>query len=146
MRKGSDFIFENVELLDYRLHKISLKRGKSYIESPEWLRSKRATINLQNNDDKCFQYALTVELNHQNIRNNSERISNIKPFINQYNLKDINIKEDRGKLEKKKKIWQLTGKSLHKIIRQLLLISYLYPWVTAMEGPGGPWPPHFFDK
>ena len=102
MRKGSDFIFENVELLDYRLHKISLKRGKSYIESPEWLRSKRATINLQNNDDKCFQYALTVELNHQNIRNNSERISNIKPFINQYNLKDINIKEDRGKLEKKK--------------------------------------------
>ena len=101
MRKGSDFIFENVELLDYRLHKISLKRGKSYIESPEWLRSKRATINLQNNDDKCFQYALTVELNHQNIRNNSEGISNIKPFINQYNLKDINIKEDRGKLEKK---------------------------------------------
>ena len=100
MRKGSDFIFESVELLDYRLHKISLKRGKSYIESPEWLRNKRATINLQNNDDKYFQYALTVELNHQNIRKNSERISNIKPFINQYNLKDINIKEDRGKLEK----------------------------------------------
>ena len=68
MRKGSDFIFESVELLDYRLHKISLKRGKSYIESPEWLRNKRATINLQNNDDKYFQYALTVELNHQNIR------------------------------------------------------------------------------
>ena len=70
MRKGSDFIFESVELLDYRLHKISLKRGKSYIESPEWLRNKRATINLQNNDDKYFQYALTVELNHQNIRKN----------------------------------------------------------------------------
>ena len=70
MRKGSDFIFESVELLDYRLHKISLKRGKSYIESPEWLRNKRATINLQNNDDKYFQYALTVELYHQNIRKN----------------------------------------------------------------------------
>ena len=96
MRKGSDFIFESVELLDYRLHKISLKRGKSYIESPEWLRNKRATINLQNNDDKYFQYALTVELNHQNIRKNSERISNIKPFINQYNLKDINIKKKTG--------------------------------------------------
>ena len=25
--KGSDFILENVELLDYHLHKVSLKRG-----------------------------------------------------------------------------------------------------------------------
>ena len=59
MRRGSDAIFENVEVLDNHLHKISLKRGKPYIESPEWLRNKRITINLQNNDDKCFQYAIT---------------------------------------------------------------------------------------
>ena len=47
MRGGSDFIFESVELLDYHLHKISLKRGKSYIKSPECLENKRATINPQ---------------------------------------------------------------------------------------------------
>ena len=33
MRGRSDFVFERVELLDYHLHKISLKRGKSYIKS-----------------------------------------------------------------------------------------------------------------
>ena len=44
MRGGSDFIFESVELMDYKLHKASLKRVKSYIESPEWLVNKRATI------------------------------------------------------------------------------------------------------
>ena len=33
MRGGSDFIFESAELLDYKLHKTSLKRGGSYIES-----------------------------------------------------------------------------------------------------------------
>ena len=27
---------------------------------------KKATINPKNNDDKCFQYALTVALNYQN--------------------------------------------------------------------------------
>ena len=27
----------------------------------------KATINLQNNDDKCFQYAVTVVLNYKNI-------------------------------------------------------------------------------
>ena len=47
-----------------------------------------------------FSYAITVASNHQNMGNNLERISNIKPFINQYNWKDINIKEDREKLEK----------------------------------------------
>ena len=86
MRGGSNFIFESVELLNYNLHKISLKRGKSYVKSREWLENKKATINLQNNNDNnFFRYAITIALNHQNIGNNPERISNIKPFINQYN-------------------------------------------------------------
>ena len=74
----SKFVFENVELLHYKLHKISLNRGGSYVDSPEWLKNKKATINPKNNDEKCFQYALTVALNYQNIKNNPERITNIK--------------------------------------------------------------------
>ena len=31
LRKGSDFIFVRVDLLSHNFHKISLKRGKSYI-------------------------------------------------------------------------------------------------------------------
>ena len=34
----------------------------------------KAIINPENNDDNCFQYALTVALNHQNIENNPQRI------------------------------------------------------------------------
>ena len=53
--KGRDFNFESVDLMDYKLHKVSLKRGGSYIKSPEWLINKRATINPKNEkDDKCF--------------------------------------------------------------------------------------------
>ena len=37
-------------------------------------KNKKATINPKNKDDKCFQYALTVTLNYQNIKNNLERI------------------------------------------------------------------------
>ena len=36
LRKGSDFVFESVDLFSYSFHKIGLKRGKSYIKSPEW--------------------------------------------------------------------------------------------------------------
>ena len=49
MRGRSDFIFERFDLLDYDLNRISLKRGGSYIKSPERLENKRATINPRNN-------------------------------------------------------------------------------------------------
>ena len=49
--RGSNLIFDSVNLLYYHLQKISLKRGESYIGSPEWLKNKKATINPKNNDD-----------------------------------------------------------------------------------------------
>ena len=59
--RGSEFVFDGVNALYYDFNKISLNRGKSYIDSPEWLKNKKATINSNNNDDnKCFQYALTI--------------------------------------------------------------------------------------
>ena len=64
LRSGSNFVFESVNLLTYHIHKTRLKRGKSYIKSPEWILNKRATINPKNKDNKCFQYSITVALNH----------------------------------------------------------------------------------
>ena len=88
--KGSSYIFEGIDLLKYHLHKISLNRGSSYIESPEWLHNKGVTINRKNTkDNNCFQYAITAVLNYQNINHYPERISKLKPFINNYNWKDI---------------------------------------------------------
>ena len=66
--KGSEFVFDNVNLLYYKFHKISLNRGGSYIDSPEWLKYKKATINPKNNDDKDFQYAVAIALNREQIK------------------------------------------------------------------------------
>ena len=85
--KGSEFIFDSVDLLYYKYHRISLNGGGSYVDSPEWLKKKKAIINLKTDYDKCFQYAVTVPLNHQNIKYNPGRISNIKSFIKLYNWK-----------------------------------------------------------
>ena len=38
--RGSDFVFEGVDLLDSKLHGVHLKRGGSYIKSPQWLEKK----------------------------------------------------------------------------------------------------------
>ena len=68
-----------------------LNRGGSYIDSPKWLKDKKSTINPKNNDDKCFQYAIKLALNLHKINRDPQRISKIKPFINQYNWKDIDF-------------------------------------------------------
>ena len=95
LMKKSDFVFDSVDLLFYELHKISLNRGVSYIDSLKWLKNKNVTINPKNDDNKCFQYALTVALNYQKTKNNSERITKIIPFIDQYNWKEINFPSKR---------------------------------------------------
>ena len=55
MIKGSDFVFESVDLMDYKLHRVRLRRGGSYIKSPEWLLHKGTTINPKiKYDDECL--------------------------------------------------------------------------------------------
>ena len=83
--RGSEFVFDSVNSLHYKLHKISLNRGRPYIGSPKWLKNRKATINPKNNDDKCFQYGLNAAVNHEQIKKDPQRITKIKPFIDQYN-------------------------------------------------------------
>ena len=100
--KGSDFIFNGVNYLFYNLNRITISKGGSYIESPKWLKDKKCTINQKNTDNKCFQYATTLALNFNNIDKHHQRISKIKPFINNYNWNNINFptaKKDWNKFE-----------------------------------------------
>ena len=43
--RASEFIFDSVDALHYELNKISFSKGGSYIDFPEWLKNKKATIN-----------------------------------------------------------------------------------------------------
>ena len=79
--KDSDFEFDGVNLLYCDFNKISLNRGGSYIESAKWIKDKKSTINPKNNNYKCFQYAVTVALNHDKINNHPQKVPKIKRFI-----------------------------------------------------------------
>ena len=90
--KGSEFVFNYVHLLYYKCHKINQNPGGSYIDSPDWIKNKKVTINLVNKkDNTSFQYAITVELNDKEIKKDTQRITKIKPFINKYELEGINF-------------------------------------------------------
>ena len=78
-------------------------KSKLELYSSEWLRSKKESIT---NEDNCFQNALNDSLDYQTIKTHPERISKLKPYINQYNWKDIKFpshKEDWNKSQQNNK-------------------------------------------
>ena len=56
--RGSEFVFDYVHLLYYKCHNIILNRGGSYIyiyiDSPDWIKKKKATINSINKKDNVL--------------------------------------------------------------------------------------------
>ena len=78
--KRSEFAFDSVDLLYYKLSKISINHRIIH-RCCQMVKKKKATINIKNNDNKCFQRAITVLLNHEQNKNDLERILNVKPFI-----------------------------------------------------------------
>ena len=104
--RGSDFEFDGVNLY-YNFNKTSLDRGGSYIEPAKRIKDKKSIINPKNNDHKCFPYAVTLALNYDKFDRNPQRISKIRPFIDQYNWKDIDYpatSKDWKKIERNKEL------------------------------------------
>ena len=76
-RTDSSYVSGSFEELSIHFHKIDLKRGSSYIPTPKWLETKKATINPENmNGNFCFVYAGTIVIYHKEIGDHPERISN----------------------------------------------------------------------
>ena len=99
--RGSEFEFDGVNFLYYDFNKTSINKGGSYRDSPKWLKDKKSTINPKNNDDKCFQHAVTLALNLNKIKKDPHILSKIKPFIEKY-IEDIvfpSTIKDRKKFE-----------------------------------------------
>ena len=57
-------------------------KSKLELYSFEWLRSKEKSIT---NEDNCFENALNDPLDYQRIKKDPQKMSKLKPYINQYN-------------------------------------------------------------
>ena len=74
--------------------------GSSYIELPEWLKSKKAVINPQNKDEECFKWTVIGALYHEEIKHHPERISLLWAYENQYNWKGLEFPVSIKKIDK----------------------------------------------
>ena len=102
-----DYLINHIIYLDNLFNDFAIKNNNSdqvleeqiinnstFIEIPEWLKGKklkRSVLNPNNKDNKCFQYPVIPFLYHEQIGRNYCRISNIKPFINNFNWENINF-------------------------------------------------------
>ena len=63
----------------------------TYVETPICIKSKKAVLNPKSNDNKSFQYSITLSLYHKEVGNNFNRITKIKPYVNNFNWNNINF-------------------------------------------------------
>ena len=54
----SGLMIVKVESIHIMYNKYNPTRAGQYIELPKWVKSKRACINIQNKDEKCFKYCV----------------------------------------------------------------------------------------
>ena len=73
--RGSNWRFKSIDSLE--IHTVSYRPlgGSSYIPLPKALQSRKAIINLKNDDDKCFLYSVTRALHP--VERDAERTSKI---------------------------------------------------------------------
>ena len=86
-KNGSGWYFKEVIRLE--IHTVDYKpmNGKSHIPLPDFLMRKKAIINMQNKDDKCFLWSVLRYLHPR--EKHSTRINDLREYENDLNFKGI---------------------------------------------------------
>ena len=91
-RESSSFVYESVEECNIHFNKIDLRRSASFIDTSEWLKHKKATINPQNkNDAYCFMYTIGIALYHSELSKNPDRIGKKLDIYSAFNWHNIDF-------------------------------------------------------
>ena len=80
--KGSGAVYKCTKEIEIVLFPYEPLKGSSYISLPPFIANKQAVINVKNNDDKCFKWAVLSALHPVNGKNHPERVINYVPFDN----------------------------------------------------------------
>ncbi len=79
----------NIINVNFKLREYKPLSGSSYIELPEWIYNKKATINIKNEDQKCFKYCLQYHKHKNEITHRPERVSWYSKWNNDYDFSNI---------------------------------------------------------
>jgi hypothetical protein len=103
--RGSGINHFIIRSIDININKYKPLTGSSYIPTPKKLASKKAIINVQNEDNKCFMYSVLSALHTP--EQDAQRVSKYSEFIKLYNWEGIEFPtpiNQISKFEKKNNI------------------------------------------
>jgi len=81
VRMGSGWVISRLIHLDYHLARYRPLRGSSYVPLPPFLVNKKAVVNVQNNDQKCFLWSILAALHPT--PHHPYRVVNYRPYENE---------------------------------------------------------------
>ena len=84
---GSDWFFKQIHQLEIHTNEFRPIRGSSYLPLPDWIMRKKAIVNIQNKDEKCFLWSVLRYL-HPREKNDS-RLTDLKQYEFSLNTKGI---------------------------------------------------------
>ena len=86
---GSGWYFK--EVISFEIHTVDYKpkKGSSHIPLPDFLMRKKAIINMENKDDKCFLWCVLRDLHP--VQKNASRINDLREYENDLNFKGIDF-------------------------------------------------------
>ena len=82
---------------------LSPQKGAGYIDLPKEIKTKKAVINVQNKDNRCFEYAILSAQHNEEIKEKHERPSKYKEHLGKLNFTGIEFPvslKDIDKFEK----------------------------------------------
>ena len=71
---ASNIATDKIDKITIHYDKYSSTRAGSYIELPKWVSSKKACINIKNEDNKCFKYCVQCSVFEIYEKDNPERM------------------------------------------------------------------------
>ena len=98
---GSGWYFKEVDKLEIHTTEYNPTKGSSYISLPDWISNKKAIVNIQNKDEKCFLWCILRYLNPK--ERDEERVKDLKNYELSLNTKGITFPmslKDIAKFEK----------------------------------------------
>lgn len=87
--RGSGFTLAEIVELNVQISRYNSLAGSSFIELPKYLKSKQAIINVNNNDQMCFKYAILSCLYPAKNGKNAQRVRSYKKYWDKLNFTGI---------------------------------------------------------
>ena len=107
VKHKSGGVVEKIEKVYLNIAKYSTFKGSSYIDLPPYYKNKKAMINVKNNDNQCFKWAILSALLHDKINTNHEKTSSYKKYENNLDFSGISFPTPISEISKFEKRYEI---------------------------------------